>query len=439
MKSTLTSSSQSSPSIMSTLEFVLCQIDELCYAAGARAVLTLVCVCSSLRRHLSDEKRDWFWRRLSLQTFPNLTVGSYCEAESTILHDIDQENHLGKLYGVSTAAMLYYSTHLYQCIDEKRADWKLCITYGMADESFTSEKTRLECASDDTVARQTLRSLQLLYPLCIPPREYFFASHFTLRRLCFALFRLQLSFSPVMKPQMLCRLLADHSISLGYCLRPLLSMVLRYTTRDECLRVLKAGTNASEFTVTGLGPVDPMEPTDGGRPVSAEGLVIQTEYTLHGKPVDLCVLARYIHAFSIRLGPIRQFDDERQRIDDYIQALRPLYQRVVRAALRYDRTDKLRPGDFLALEKDNEPLVLSPLNAGEAEWDTLRHRDWEKYDQWDPRVTQAIDGDDLETCDWVASRVGPAPFSSSSSSSSSNKVPWREMTRRFCALCLEGT
>ena len=78
-----------------------------------------------------------------------------------------------------------------------------------------------------------------------------------------------------------------------------------------------------------------------------------------------------------------------------------LYDRIVKAVLRYDVTEKLTERDFPSLHNRDEHVVLRPPSKGDddddgLDWFTLRERDKARYGHVDPLFIDTLvgDGDD---------------------------------------------
>lgn len=270
------------------------------------------------------------------------------------------------------------------------------------DQSWYSESMRRRCVRDPVFAQTLSHCFRMFFPFALPPAEYCFVSQVALHQLAMELAHLLLN--PVeadteRSHRMLRKWITgvkqrrtlhanDHTIE--YTVRRLCYLdanefVAWYTTapQPQFASLLAPRT----LQCNGAGPeLMPNDNTGSGTALTV--LKPDYDHTVY----DLAELAATVLEISLAWKDLAEQavkTDEKKALTQRVALFDALYGRVVLAALRYDQTGGVKPGDF----NDPQPQYFNYVNGRRASprqfttqfaWRQQRDTDVELYGSHDP-------------------------------------------------------
>ena len=320
----------------------------LCLFSDPRSLLQLVLTCRTLyaytektlvSHNTANGRLHGFWYSVCLTAYPDSVIAHICAVCITAYAD--------ECDGLMDSRLARNFMQVHMPIGVALANTKnKCIAASIAHHSFTAQPLLEQCSVDLNEARHAARLFRLLFPLGVPPAAYFFVSHHHLRLLTLEFSLLQGLFMHI------CECVSDHMIRVY----PLSA----YRLREKISITSCEAVHRQQIDVTGYDSLP---------------IPVLTEIQWNkNEAFDLVELAGMIRRETSAMRdwsrPTQASDDDdsdgnenehaNEIMLNYLDEAAPLYDRVVKAALRYDVSECLVIADFPSLYDPGLPVTLLP-------------------------------------------------------------------------------
>jgi hypothetical protein len=332
-----------------------------------------------------------FWYDVCLYAFPDIVVQlSLCE---TYEREIGADAYYHIFSGAGGGTAMYFFLAYCNNVDYgPQVAWNMARLFAIADgglprhrptltefntlwlhPSFTSLETRDACHASETRARDVASCYKMMHPCGIPPAAYCFASQVALQRLALELRVLLSRYDSEAR---------RHYIIHGGVQqqRPLTvqfyrAMRTHYTVMDDDWLTFTMANRQNNVSLADLEKFLHIDPATTEGYTSVGGHEMGRAYK--GHVMTLHHLADILRALYNELQPAVCATNVT------CDAFAELYDRIVKAALRYDTRDD-DTTEFPALVDSSLPWVPLAVEGEEESIEEMRTRDIERYGTHDP-------------------------------------------------------